>query len=80
MNAATRNITQLEKGLSSLERKNQLLKKTKEELMSTCSDEKIVVKKHVRKLVKSIPTRFVGMVMFVSQAIPKWRWWDKSEL
>lgn len=72
LKAMTASVKNLEKTVSSLEEENRLLKKTNEELTATYGGQKTVVGKSVEKLVKSVPTRFVGMAMCISRAIPKW--------
>lgn len=57
--------------MRSLGSDNQRLETTNEELMSTSFHRKTVVGKSVGKLMKTVPTQFVRMTMFMRPGITK---------
>lgn len=70
INAVTIFLKQLESSMSSLQNKDKLEKKTNVKQMGNYSDQKTVKSKKVRNLLKSVPTRYVGMVICTNAAIP----------
>lgn len=67
----TRLVKQLEKKLSLLSNENRLLEETNEELMRAYYEENTAMRRHAAKLIEIAATRFVEMMMCISNGIPK---------
>lgn len=63
-------VKRSEKKISSLQDKNRTLLITKE-LMSMYSGQELMVGRSVRKFVRSVATRFVGVTICISRTIPR---------
>lgn len=72
MKAMTGSFKQLKRELNYIYDEINLLQKTDEEVLGSYGEDNTVVRRRIEKVAKSVPTIFVGMVMCISKAIPKW--------
>lgn len=70
----------LEVNLSSLQDEISLLAMTREEEMGSYGEQKTVARRRIEKVTEIFLSRFVGMVVCVSRAIPDWYKPDILEL
>lgn len=68
--AMTRSVKHLKRKVSSSQDQNNLLRKINEEMMGNYGKYNTVVRK-IKKVAKTVPARFVEMVMFISRTIPE---------
>lgn len=73
-------VRPLEKQLSSLQNENRQLEKFNGKLTRRYGEQKTVVRRAVRRLVKCTTIRLVGMRMCISRTHPRWRLRAKSKL
>lgn len=73
-------VKQLERNASTSQDEIHWLQKTSEQVIGSYAEDKIVVKRRIRKVAKNVSTPFVAMVMCTSQAILKCRMQKISEL
>lgn len=49
-----------------------LLQNNNKELIGSPSEDKTIARSKIEKVTKSVLTRFVGIVAFISKTVPKW--------
>lgn len=58
--------------MSSLHGEIKLLQTTNQEATGSYAENKTIVRRRIEKVAKSVPIRFVRMMMCISSAIPNW--------